>query len=670
MKTISGFTFFTKYRRRLIFGAILAAAFGLRIAFFIISVMNVSPSSDESITMLLAGNIINSRFPLLFMAQPYMFPLESYIVAPFVNLLPPNAFGARLIPLMLCLSTVFVSLVIVKKSASVLSPWVAALLILFPSSYVLTLQSAYALPGYTVLPLLGAIGVMLALYQRERSSVVLAFAAGLITALNSSVSLLALPFLIFTASYVCFGVNWRSTLKNSAFFLSGGAVGALPFLIVSLTIPGAHGVVISRYSALEAWQRLWTPTFTHALSPVLGSRICLFPDGDVISLLDLSIHFYGVIFAGILIAVVMMRLYALRRIIPEKRFRLELQDLIIGVILCALTEFIFAKRADSQSYRYLIVCAWSFPFVIAFLHKSVGPVIRCILSMLVILITGLNIVSTVVLANKWRMPNFPEKVGLADLTPVLRRLDELGVKHAVASHGVAYRIMYLSGGKVICSQPVNERFPGWSIPYKDVVDDKDDVVYVLTDKVRFLKPAIFDRHLKTMNVECIKEPCGDYFIYREFKNMMNLPGSRVLPSTNLSFSTSHNSEKACNMNDGSVDTVWMSVVPQEERMWVQIDLASMENINGLQLEYGQYGHDIAGRTDVDLLTDRGWVTVVTNMDNTCDKFVFQNNHPVYGPARQTILFPTLRAKAIRTTITKARPPFCWTAAEINVLTAP
>lgn len=645
----------------------LLGAVLLRIAFFDVSVHNVQPSSDESIAMLQAGEIMHGRFPLLFMAQPYLFPIESYIIAPFVRMLPPNAFGARLIPLLMCFATIVISLLVVKKNTSIFSTWVAAILMLFPSSYILTLQSAYALPGYAALPFLGALGVLMALYQRERSSIALALGAGYISALGFSANMLALPFLLFTGSFVCLGTNWRSAVKNSAAFFSGGIIGSLPYLIAKITIPGAYGAVTARHTVIDAISRLWRPTITHALSPVLGARICLFPDGKAISLLGLPLELYGGLFAAILFAAIVMRIHALRRVVAEKWLRIELQDLVVGLVLCSLVEFIFANRADSHSYRYLIVCAWSFPFIVAYIHKSAKPLVRRMLSVFVILLVGLNIISTIVLMGKWRMPDALAKEGLADLQPVLWRLDELGVRHCVASYGAAYRLNYQSGGKITCSQPVNERFPGWPIPYKDVVDSENDVAYVLTDTIRFLKPEIFDRHLRTMNVECKKEPCGDFFIYRDFRNMVDTHELTFLASTNLSFSTSHNSEKASNMNDGSVDTIWTSVVPQEEKMWVQIDLASTEKIKGMFLQYGNYEHDIAGRTDVDLLTNQGWVTVVTNIDNVCDKFIFQHKHPVYGPGRNTIKFSPTEARAIRLTITKPRPPYCWTFAEVKVL---
>jgi hypothetical protein len=43
----------------------------------------------------------------------------------------------------------------------------------------------------------------------------------------------------------------------------------------------------------------------------------------------------------------------------------------------------------------------------------------------------------------------------------------------------------LSDERIICAQPVNERFPGWPIPYKDDVDQAERVALVLIELARF-----------------------------------------------------------------------------------------------------------------------------------------------------------------------------------------
>jgi len=80
-------------------------AIGLRVVFFGISTAKVPESSDESLSILQAKMIIEEgRRPLLVMANPYQFPVESYLHVPFVKILPRNAFGARIIPFILSLA--------------------------------------------------------------------------------------------------------------------------------------------------------------------------------------------------------------------------------------------------------------------------------------------------------------------------------------------------------------------------------------------------------------------------------------------------------------------------------------------------------------------------------------------------------------------------------------
>ena len=71
----------------------------LRIALSWNSVINLPPSADESISQLLADSISRGeKYPLLFFGQPYQFPLEAYLMSVFSEMLPNDAFGARIQP--------------------------------------------------------------------------------------------------------------------------------------------------------------------------------------------------------------------------------------------------------------------------------------------------------------------------------------------------------------------------------------------------------------------------------------------------------------------------------------------------------------------------------------------------------------------------------------------
>ena len=74
---------------------ILLLALILRVHMLVASALYIPVTSDESITILQAKEIISGDLSFFVWAQPYQFPVETYMVAPIVKLLPRNAFGAR-----------------------------------------------------------------------------------------------------------------------------------------------------------------------------------------------------------------------------------------------------------------------------------------------------------------------------------------------------------------------------------------------------------------------------------------------------------------------------------------------------------------------------------------------------------------------------------------------
>ncbi len=132
----------TKRFKFTLIASLVAAALVLRLVFFWISVSLVQPTADESIAQLQAERVMRADFPVLMMGQPYLFPVESYIAAPFAPFLPNNAFGARLVPALLQAIATLVAFLILERMFRDRPPWPAALLLLFPSAYMLMMQAA------------------------------------------------------------------------------------------------------------------------------------------------------------------------------------------------------------------------------------------------------------------------------------------------------------------------------------------------------------------------------------------------------------------------------------------------------------------------------------------------------------------------------------------------
>jgi hypothetical protein len=651
---------------------LVAAALVLRLVFFWISVSLVQPTADESIAQLMAEQVMRGEFPVLFMGQPYLFPVESYMAAPLAPLLPNNAFGARTMPALLQLAAVAVALAILVRMFRDRPPLTAGLLLLFPSAYLLMMQAAYALPGYSALLLLSALAILVAMLPRRGVGHPgwMAAMAGLFAGLSFASHMLAIPFMVAVALYVCLGTNWRTAWRNTLCFAPALFVGLLPYLGARWWIPGAHAAVTRQHDLSKAWSRLWSPAIKWTLNTGMGIRTTPFPDGEAINHDLLSPSVFGAIWASIIVLVVMLRVVSfVRRAIRDRWPSLEVIDVFAGIAVVTLASFVFGKRADSKSYRYLLPLVWSFPFLLGYVHRVTPKAIRVVPAVLIVLLAAWNVTASGLLMRSWQQPGFAmEEAAAADLVPVLDRLQAAGIRHCVASYGTAYRINYQSGGEIMAAQPMNERFPGWPIPYKAEVDAALPVAYVLTDTVRFLKPSIFDRHLRTMGIASDREACGDYVIYTNFRELTPVPDWRVIPAAQLSLEASHNPGSIGRLIDGDPYNRWSTQHYQEEGMWVRATLAEPTVLGRLHVGYGSYLHDRAPEMAVIVTTPSGATETVTGITAQLDKFAFENDRPVYGgPMRQTVALPSVEAEAIALRITRPHTKRAWTLCELELL---
>ena len=113
-------------RRFMLTGVLLlaAGALGLRLAFFALSTARVPASSDEVLSILQAEKLMaDGRPPLLVLANPYQFPVETYAHLPLVRLLPRTALGARLVPFLLSLAATALFLAALLRAAPRRDAW-------------------------------------------------------------------------------------------------------------------------------------------------------------------------------------------------------------------------------------------------------------------------------------------------------------------------------------------------------------------------------------------------------------------------------------------------------------------------------------------------------------------------------------------------------------------
>lgn len=645
------------------------AALGLRLAFFGISTSNVPESSDESLSPLQAERILDEgRRPLLVMANPYQFPVESYLHVPFVNFLPRSALGARLIPFLLCLAATLAMAAALLKVLPLRTAWPGLALILFPSPYLMTIQSAYFIPQHSSFALLFALALLCAFNARAgRAPGIFAFLAGAAAGLAFSNHMLAFPLLVMLVAFFLLAPPGPGRAKMSAAFLSGAALGLLPYILARVMIPGAYESVTRLASLNDALHRVWNGAFTNALSGAMGIRPCLFPDGRrAIEAFPGAGGAFAAAWAAVMLACASLALIRFMKVLATaRRPALEAEDVITGAAWIGFLMFAFGARSDSHTYRYLLPIVLVFPFMAAHLYARADRGLRTAIGACSILLAIFNFVMTLALMREWARPDFAAReANLHDLKPAIAYLDGRGIRHACASYWVSYRITYETGGRILCSQPVNERFPGWSVPYKDEVDSATNVAYIMAPGTKW-KEKHFQKDLAWLKTSCRREELGSIAVYTDFQRD-TLASCDPLPQKMLSVSAEDNADDAPIMTDGYPFTLWDPGPGRKEKSRIEIGLMRPETVCGVSIR-GVWPPQFAGMISVETLAGGAWKPALPGeLPMKYDRVAYRNNHPVYGLPVQTIYFDPVQTDRLKITVSDLSRECDWAIGEIEV----
>jgi hypothetical protein len=107
---------------------------------------------------------------------------------------------------------------------------------------------------------------------------------------------------------------------------------------------------------------------------------------------------------------------------------------------------------------------------------------------------------------------------LPDLAPARAFLEARQIRHAYASYGPAYRLSYESGERLIASQPWNERFRHYPLPYLDEVRFAKNVAWLLTPDVPtdLPQPRAFEDLLGQAGGTWQRSTAGTAAIFHDF----------------------------------------------------------------------------------------------------------------------------------------------------------
>lgn len=628
------------------------------------SVRVLQPSADESISAIQADMIRGGDISLLFLAQPYMFPIESYVLAPLLPLFPAGGEAAIRVPIaLLHLVAAALLALLVARSTTGLARAIGLVLIAIPSGYVLLIQSAYSPPGYASLVALFSATAWCAHRSRvPGASPGWIAATGACASLAFSGHMLALPFVLAGAAYAIPTGGLRSAVRRGGIFGGGLVLGLLPFLAAKLRFEGAHAAVAEPMDWIHLPRRLWTPTLDHTLMGALGIRLPLFPDSTAIRIApEAAATSLAWIAAAAILALAAWRL---ARVVRRKP--LELTDFFAITLFANLALFVVSDRANSISFRYLLLSALAVPPLLALVANR-GRIARIVCAVAAFVLLAFHISGARKLHDAWTRPDFAEDVAaVPDLRPALDRLRALGIRHAVASYGAAYRITYQAAGDIVAAQPFNERFPSWPIPFKAEVDAAPLLAYVLTERIRFLKPSVFARHLRTMGVDATATTNGSFVVFHGFASTSLFDHAASTRLREFDATTSWGSLDSSFWRDGSPETFTRTPERQAGGEWIEATWDTPSPVTAVTLDAGRAAGEFPDALCVRVRRGTAWETAVDNTPGGPDKFRYEAGKPLYGRWTRTIRLDGSAIDGVRIESAAPRRDRRWSIADLEI----
>jgi hypothetical protein len=314
----------------------------------------------------------------------------------------------------------------------------------------------------------------------------------------------------------------------------------------------------------------------------------------------------------------------------------------------------------------MLIAVWALPVLAGAAYSWGYNWLRKLIVAVVSVALCFNVAGTVYVMTLWGQPGFAAReLYFFDLDPAFDYLRKKSIDRCYATALFCYRINYESREEILCSQPYNERFPGWPLPYKEVVTSSTNVAYVLAPGYRYL-PHYFEKDLEKMGVTVTRKKTGPFSIYHDFVDKDPARGVKM-PGTNIAVEVSHYPSQKDNLVDGDYLRRWRSHGAQEEGMNIVLEFDKPIEPVRIVMYYNLYHHDRADALDIAGWRDGSWISLRTGVQADLDPFEFKNGHPVYGNTRQNIDLPASgKVRKLRIKVSEVNSGRDWTIGEIEV----
>jgi 4-amino-4-deoxy-L-arabinose transferase-like glycosyltransferase len=439
--------------------------------------------------------------------QPYGSPVEAWVAAPFFAVLGASAATLRAVYFVLGLALIPAAWAL-GRALDPRAALPAAFLVACPAPYLL-LMAALPPPMYPAALLLSAVVLTLAMRggERGRPSATLLVGTGIAAGLAVWTHLMTLPAVAAAGAFLAVRTHNRRRLW----------IAALPLLLVSAPLwMSASGdrqatapVSLSgRRASFGEHLRATLPALHRPVGGILGTHVPLVADDP-----DHAVRAPRLVAAGI----IALWLSGLALALAGARAHPATWPLI-AVVVATIAVFPLPLRSGPGTIRFLTPLYLPLAALVAW-----GAVARAGARrawVLVLALAALHLAAAAPLLRAWRgADRAAAPFLLPDLARVRGVLEARGIRRAYASYGPAYRLTFETGERVIASQPWNERFLHFPLPYLDEVRFARDVAWILFPGIPSDLPDVkaFEDALAAAGGTWQRETAGAATVYTRFE---------------------------------------------------------------------------------------------------------------------------------------------------------
>ncbi|MFI5183439.1 MAG: hypothetical protein ACHQNV_03495 [Vicinamibacteria bacterium] len=295
--------------------------------------------------------------------------------------------------------------------------------------------------------------------------------------------------------------------------------------------------------------------------------------------------------APLWVAVGLVALYALGLVTAARASRGRgAAALLLGVVVLVVLAFPFPVRSGGHTVRYLTAAYLPLVALVAWAplagREYPGATRRG--WAFVLALSCLHLVSGARLLAAWRgLDRAAAPFLLANLDPLTQVLESRHIQRAYAPYDVAYRLTFESAERIVVSEPWNERFRHYPLPYLDEVRFSKNVGWIFVPEASgdLPTPRAFEDALNAIGGRWRPTRAGSASLYDAFEPPFG-PTVEPLASAGLA-------------GDGDLAT-HLDPSPSQPTVFV---LPSPRRLDALTLLAGSTGAPLARSLDVEVSAD-------------------------------------------------------------------